>query len=440
MMQEASGEGNRDQALAPPATPNGSTSLLDPNYILYLPSELNPEQPFSLLPHLKGYFCPFPSILYAYLKHDGHDASNPTIAARYRARLFRHLQKLAQFGIIDFLKLEYSIHQIRLTSNGLNLIQAGQNSNSRSKARPGLYDLPKKASPARMTALRLTMRHRMIEPRHRDIIADKFFEYVEDVEEKRILMTYRGFEKSPDAPILILPYKTRFTSKSRKYENLVTFENIWKGTILAYKSAVMLTLTTDPKRFPSAFHANKHFQKSLNRFWSYLTKKKHGRPKYLNVHEFTKNGLLHAHIIIYGLNWLMDYKQLSERWSKCNQGEIVHIFTLHNNGNKWLWTKNKPKDAGKQKSPLDYLKKYLKKALYSNDQQELYWTFNKRYFTYARSLKPVTAKSEYEGPPLTCIGAAPSDMISIILERRSRAIWSQIKKAEWSNSNGPPTW
>lgn len=289
-----------------------------------------------------------------------------------------------------------------------------------------------------MAALRLTMRNKMIEPRHREIISDKFFDYINDVEEKRILMTYRGFEKSPDAPILVLPYKTRFTSKSRKYENLVTFETIWKGTIARYKTAVMVTLTTDPKLFPSAYHANKHFQKSINRFWSYLTKKKHGRPKYLTVHEFTKNGLLHAHIIIFGLNWLMDYKDLSHRWSKCAQGEVVHLQTLRNNGTKWLWTKKPPKDAGKKKSPLDYLKKYLKKALYSNDQQELYWTFNKRYFTYARDLKASIPKEAYDGPALVCIGAAPSDMISILLLRRSRHLWSQIRAAEYAASTGPP--
>lgn len=439
MMQEASGGGPDRQVKVPPESPERNTRSLDRNYILYLPSERTPDVKFSLLPHLKGYFCQFPLTLLAYLKHDGHDTSDLTIMARYRARLFRHLSKLAELKLIDLLKLEYGIYQFRLTTNGLNLIQAGQNSNSRSKTRPGLYDLPKKASPARMAALRLTMRNKMIEPRHRNIISDKFFDYIEDVEEKRILMTYRGFEKSPDAPILVLPYKTRFTSKSRKYENLVTFESIWKGTIAAYKTAVMVTLTTDPKLFPSAYHANKHFQKSINRFWSYLTKKKHGRPKYMTVHEFTKNGLLHAHIIIFGINWLMEYKALSERWSKCAQGEVVHLQTLRNNGTKWLWTKKAPKDARKQESPLDYLKKYLKKALYSNDQQELYWTFNKRYFTYARDLKPSTPRPTYLGPPLTCIGAAKTDMISITLARRSRSLWLQAKRAEAAAYRGPPS-
>ena len=438
MMQEASGEGPNRQVTAPPASPDRTTSLLDRNFILYLPSENDPKRPFSLEPHLKGYYCPFPSVLFAYLKHDGHDASNPTTAARYRARLLRHLQKLRELGVIDLDKLEYSILQIRLTGNGLNLIRREQNSNRPENLAIGPYPLPRRARKERVDCLLSTTKNQMIPEDRRTRIAEKFQDYLDDVEDRRVILCEHSDKQNPDTPLYFLPYKTRFTAYDRKKTNLDTYEAIWKYSGTRFQTAVFLTLTTDPRMHTSAYHANKHFQIALNRLMSRLAKRGEGRPKYLNVHEFQKNGLLHSHIVIFGLDYLTDFRRLSEMWKKCGQGRIVYIYGLRNNGQAWTWSRARPKDAKKGRTVDAYLKKYLKKALFDNSELELYWTFNKRFFTYSRSLKPASPPRDWTGPRFHFIGSAPSDMIQILLERRSRQLWGQIRAAEYAASTGPP--
>lgn len=438
MMQEASGGGGIRQDEAPPVSPTKTHAHLALNNILHLPSELEPSQPFSLLPHLKGYFTYFPTVLSAYLRHDGHDASDLATVARYRSRLWSRVESLAQQGIIDLAKLEYSMFQFRLTNYGLNLIQRQQNSNSSDSAPIGLYALPKRATAERLRALRLTMRHHMIPSLERGQVAELFTGYLDEIEDKQVILTYESTKKDPDAPLIFLPYRTRFTSLERKKANLATYEAIWKQSLHDYRTAVFVTLTTDPKMHVSAYHANKHFQKALNRFMSFLTKKHERRPEYLNVHEFQKNGLLHSHIVIFGLDYLMDFRRLSQVWQRCGQGRIVHIYGLRNIGDRWAWSRAKPKDAPKGKSVDAYLKKYLKKALFESKELELYWTFQKRFFTYSRSLRPAFPQHKYDGPPLSFIGSAPSDMISIVLARRSRSLWANIRAAEYAASTGPP--
>lgn len=440
MMQKASGEGVADQSKAPPASPKRNTTVLGTNNIFTLPSELYPERPFPLRDHCKGYYCPLAATLKAYLRYDGRYGSQPQTVARYRARLSRALWNLKKENLIELETLDYGLVQYRLTSNGLNLMRRSQNSNRPKQARKGIYDLPRRATKNRLKALNLTMRNPMIQERDRGQVSDLFMNYLDSVTDREVILTYKSEEKNPDAPLLFLPYRTRFTSTDRKQANLKTFESIWSNSVLNFKTAVFVTLTTDPKMHTSAYHANRHFQKALNRLLSFLTKKNEKRPKYLNVHEFQKNGLLHSHIIIFGLDYLMDYRRLSEVWQRCGQGKIVHIYGLRSNGTAWTWAHARPRDAEKGKGVDTYLKKYLKKALFNPDELELYWTFGKRFFTYARALRPASPRSPYLGPPLAFIGSALPDMIPVLVARRSRLLWAKIRAANYEAATGPPQW
>lgn len=438
-MESDSGGGTHRQVKARPVSRPLTDTRFARNNILYLPSELYSDRPFSLETWLRGYFCQFASVLRAYLRYDGREAAQDTTIARYRARLNRHLLYLEEIGVVEWGPTDYGLKQFRLTGHGLYLIRQSQNSNSPKKARIGLYDLPQRARPERLKSLRLTMQDRMIPEEQRGRISDLFTDYLDDVTDRTVILTLETAKDDPDAPLIFLPYRTRFTSMDRKRANLDAYESIWRYSLLAFRSAVFLTLTTDPKMHTSAFHANRHFQTAINRLMSYLAKSHGTRPKYLNVHEFQKNGLLHSHIVVFGLDYLLNVRRLSEIWKRCGQGLIVYIYGLRNTGDRWTWAHAKPRDAEKGRTPDSYLAKYLKKALFDARELELYWTFNKRFFTNSRSLRPTSAPTAYGGPPLSFVGSCNSDMIQVTLLRRSRHLWSRIRAANYAASVGPPS-
>lgn len=432
----------RGAAAKPPTPTTGPASghshvSFNLNYTL--PSERSSRPRFDVRPFIKAYPVNLPYVLDLYLKHDGHDHSDLTIINRYRSRLLRLLKLLQKFGIIHLYRGSDGLCQWLYTENGLNLIRRTHYSNSPEIAPKGIYSMPRRARKERYQALTIATRRPMISPVDRHKIQQNFDTYLEDVNDRSIILCRKEDEKNPQAQLYFLPYRTRFTDNGRKKKNLDTYEAIWEFTPLLYRTAVFVTLTTDPKMHRSAYHANRHFQRSLNRFMSRLNKKLGYRPKYLNVHEFQKNGLLHSHIIIYGLDYLLHQSQLSDIWKQCGQGSIVYVYGLRHNGTSWNWSRAKPKDAKKGGSVDSYLKKYLKKSLFSPDELELYWAFNKRFFTYSKALKPASPPRGRLGPAFAFIGSARSDEISVTLARRSRLLWEQARAAEAAAGVGPPS-
>lgn len=410
-----------------------------PSSVYLLPSEIPHHPAFNLLGHVKAYPCNLPTATLAYLKHDRHDTSDLARAQRYRRRIIRALESLRDKGIIHYPELRDSLISWRLTENGLNLIRHKHLSNSSETGGIGDSTPFRRLRKERQIALNLTAKERMLTPENRYKIRQQYDTFIDDVTDRSVILCRKEDERNPDAPLYFLPYKTRFTDYGRKRASLDTYEAIWKHASLGYKSAVFITLTTDPKLFSSVCDANFHFQKALNRFFSLNQKRLGYRPKYLNVHEFTEKGLLHSHIVIFGIDYLTNWKRLSKDWQKCGQGTIVHIYGLRNNGTAWNWSRAPPKGAKKGRSVDLYLKKYLKKNLFDSSELELYWTFNKRFFTYSKALRPASPPRGRLGPAYVFIGSAPSDMIAVTLSRRSRHLWSLARATEMAAGTGPPS-
>ena len=83
-------------SFAPPETsarPVQSTSRPKPIYLL--PSEIPNHPSFNLLGHVKAYPCYLHTTTLAYLKHDGHDASDLARGQRYRRRLIKALESVS---------------------------------------------------------------------------------------------------------------------------------------------------------------------------------------------------------------------------------------------------------------------------------------------------------------------------------------------------------
>lgn len=212
------------------------------------------------------------------------------------------------------------------------------------------------------------------------------------------------FDRGPGTSMIKLPCSTRFTDRGRKVKNIRTFDRGWTRANQLYRRGVFLTLTTDPALHKSLWHANRHLSRAWNRYLSILLSRKKqakkkgydtepeehdqidngiGRLKYIAAYEFQENGLIHLHVCFFGIRYLANMEQIAEDWNRCGQGRIAHAYGIRRNGDTWEWNRQKPEDAG-DKSPVDYLRKYLEKALYVSEFFPMYWAVNKRFCTMSR--------------------------------------------------------
>jgi len=212
------------------------------------------------------------------------------------------------------------------------------------------------------------------------------------------------FDRGPGSSMVRLPARTRFTDIGRKVKNIRTYERAWSRANLLFSRGVFLTLTTDPALHKSLWHANRHLTRAWNRYLTLLvTRKKKakksghttekeehdeidngtGRLKYIAAYEFQENGLIHLHVCFFGIRYLASMDKIAEDWNGCGQGRIAHAYGIRRNGNTWEWNREKPNDAA-GKSPVDYLKKYLEKALYVSEHFPMYWAINKRFCSMSR--------------------------------------------------------
>jgi RNA polymerase subunit RPABC4/transcription elongation factor Spt4 len=212
------------------------------------------------------------------------------------------------------------------------------------------------------------------------------------------------FDRGPGSDMVRLPCRTRFTDKGRKVKNIRTYDRAWSRANLLFSRGVFLTLTTDPSLHKSLWHANRHLTRAWNRYLTLLvTKKKKakkagystekeehdqldngtGRLKYIAAYEFQENGLIHLHVCFFGIRYLASMDQIAKDWNGCGQGRIAHVYGIRRNGEVWEWNREKPADAA-GKSPVDYLRKYLEKALYVSEHFPMYWAINKRFVSMSR--------------------------------------------------------
>ena len=393
-------------------------------------------EPMDLGRVLKGYGVNLPHLLEVYcagcnppLKPGRDDKARK---AAYH-RIYRRLHKLAAEGVITCQKGPDGLVIATPDKQLFYLIRQVQNSNHR---KPGvdddnkprsIYAWPDKCRPQRIEAIKLLNQYQMLPPDARKEIGVLFDEYMEDIDDRRLVLG------DPDNPerMMILPCLNRFNDQGRKVGLLKKYDQIFLKSREYYRDGVFLTLTTDPGRFTSLWHANRHFSKALNRFFAVLYKRFGFRLPYIAVYEFTppsdkdgnpkRSGLLHCHMILFGRRWLMKTSEISRIWDQCGQGIIVKPMSLRNDPQHgWLWTRAKPEDSG-GRDPQQYLKKYLVKALNAREGFDLYWAFNKRFYTYSRRLyDPETPFRSKSGISWIFLGSFPWDSIppSWELERR----------------------
>lgn len=133
-----------------------------------------------------------------------------------------------------------------------------------------------------------------------------------------------------------------------------------------------LTLTLD-KNLYSELEALNNINYLFNRFWK-MCKDNNYRFDYFKISEFTKNNIIHLHILI---NKFIPKKLINKFWLKISHSPITHIVDIKSSG-----------------LLAAYLVKYLSKVSDFNHNL-LFYMNNKRRYSYSNNLlnkTPVTDK------------------------------------------------
>lgn len=173
---------------------------------------------------------------------------------------------------------------------------------------------------------------------------------------------------------VLVPYSTRFNSPEKVGEIQRKFHRAIDRGEERYESACLATVTTDRKRFGSVVEAVEDALSNKGRLMDrldYDAETGPPRPGYRVPHvyvpEFTDTGLIHLHIVFYGLNFLYPQSALSAMWSDLGQGEVVDVRALRKRGGEFYLprrTGDRPgsvRDAGRGAVRVrDYLSKTLR--------------------------------------------------------------------------------
>ena len=310
-------------------------------------------------------------------------------------RFYRFFKQLQKNGLIELKKIDGLIWIKATNPKIIDLIRASEKIKPENREINSIFKLPKRSRPERIEAIKRVLQLDKLTPEQEEILINYFNLYLEDVKNRVIILKRRPEAPSSYPLFLKIFYNTRFTDKGYLFSLEEKYNSVWGMATRKYKKGVFLTLTTDPKRFKSLWHSWRHFAIATNRFLSYLTKYLKKRPRYISVYEFTKSGLLHIHIVIFGLSYLLGKDRITQEWERCGQGTINYIYSIKNNNNRWIWGRLRPKLKDRKIGVKEYLQKYLKKAFFEKSTLFLYWVSGKRFFSYSRVFNPVKATIVY---------------------------------------------
>lgn len=107
------------------------------------------------------------------------------------------------------------------------------------------------------------------------------------------------------APLLTLPYSTRFTDKHKQKAILAKYFSIWEYAALHYNKAILITVTEDPKQHDNLWETNKSHSQGINNLISMLKKRIKAEisryPDFKMMYEAVKRGVLLNYDSLQGL-------------------------------------------------------------------------------------------------------------------------------------------
>jgi len=191
--------------------------------------------------------------------------------------------------------------------------------------------------------------------------------YINEIENKVIVL-------SKENKFLLIPYTTRFNEAyiERKRKLFKKLSYRLKNVIGRH---TFLTITYDPKNITSLMDMRYSFTRNLTKFLD-LLKKKYNYLAIIKTYEFTKSGLIHAHILILNVPHI-NKEWLTKTLKLCGLGKIKKIKEF----------------KGLSENSLNYFFKYFSKSFKSLNYKEegnpnlaLSWALNLRTYTFSAKL------------------------------------------------------
>jgi hypothetical protein len=202
-------------------------------------------------------------------------------------------------------------------------------------------------------------------------VVEYFIRYL-DVSKARVIVL-----EDEDGFYCTVPYKTRFHSVDSILRN---FNEVFDLATRSNREGVWLVITTNPAKFEKMDYLSYRyeFMRSWNRALAWF-RKKFKRVSYIAVFEFTDSGLLHIHVIFFGLKRIEDAYKFMKRLEDWGFGRVHYMVSVVNENGVW-----RPKVLSKYYHKIDncdgaglpkdvivasrlglrnYLKKYLTKTL-----------------------------------------------------------------------------
>ena len=199
------------------------------------------------------------------------------------------------------------------------------------------------------------------------VVVEYFVRYL-DVSRSRVIVL-----EDEDGFYCTVPYKTRFHDVGGVIRR---FNEVFSNASKRYRVGVWVTLTTDPKVYEGYDYLRYRYEivKALNRFFAWL-RKRFKKVSYINVIEFTDSGLIHFHVVVFGLKRIEDYRVFTKRLIEWGFGRINFMYVIVNENGVWKPKRvinvdncdggGLPKDflLASRMGLRNYLKKYLTKTL-----------------------------------------------------------------------------
>jgi hypothetical protein len=205
-------------------------------------------------------------------------------------------------------------------------------------------------------------------------VVEYFVRYLDIVRFRVIVL------EDEDGFFCVLPYRTRFHSIG---DVLRRFDVVFANASRSYREGVWLVITTNPAKFENMDYLSYRyeFMKAWNRLLAWFRKKfkKYRKFSYIAVFEFTDSGLLHIHVVFFGLKRIEDAYKFMKRLEDWGFGRVHYMVSIVNENGVWrpkLLSKyyhkidncdgaGLPKDfiVASRLGLRNYLKKYMTKTL-----------------------------------------------------------------------------
>ncbi|MEA5407705.1 hypothetical protein VB773_09085 [Haloarculaceae archaeon H-GB2-1] len=198
----------------------------------------------------------------------------------------------------------------------------------------------------------------------RELLRDGFTSYLNRIKDYKLLFDVHFVDRRGGETTrrMTKDYKTRFNDEGRVSKQFARFNDALEHGYENANNAVLVTLTTDPKRQSSLLDGIDSINENFNRLLSYfdsdpstksdtrdtdvpgwrpdldndVTGRPRQRPDYIKALEFTEKGYPHLHVLFFdvptreedGMPWLCDKPELANKWTDYGQGEIVDMYPL----------------------------------------------------------------------------------------------------------------